>query len=136
MSLDVMIDDICLLQLRANDFDWGGHLNNSVYFQLFEYGRWSWARNNGFDLKNSSLVAVVIQANVDFIKPVEWNPLGQVDVVTSLHKIGPYSISLNQRVISDNIVFADAKIRLSILNIATNKILNIDLEGLKRDFRT
>ena len=132
MNKQGLIDDICVVQLRANDFDWSRHLNNAVYFQLLEQARWSWTNHNNIDLRHSELVGVVSNLEINYLKPIEWDPLQRVKISTKALNISAYSITLSQIIYrNDDKIAADAKLRLALLNIKTNKLNKLDIERIR-----
>ncbi|MFC9428936.1 MULTISPECIES: 4'-phosphopantetheinyl transferase superfamily protein [unclassified Streptomyces] len=121
------------IELRPNDFDWAGHLNNSVHPQLLETGRWQWALANDVDLRDSELVAVVLQLSLDYVKSVEWNPVGKVAVRTSLAERSAYSFTLAQDIEElDGTVVARGRVRLGLVERGTQRIHRADLAALRR----
>lgn len=121
----------CEVTLRANDFDWAGHLNNSVYVQLLESGRWEWGLACGVDLRESTLVAVVLQLHLDYLRPVEWNPVGRLRVRTSLAERSAYSFTLAQDVERlDGTVVASGRVRLGLVDRDTQRIHRANLEAM------
>ncbi|XUM03163.1 acyl-CoA thioesterase [Streptomyces venezuelae ATCC 10712] len=116
--------------LRPNDFDWAGHLNNSVFPQLLESGRWEWGLANGVDLRDSTLVAVVLQLRLDYLKAVDWDPVGRLRIRTSLAGQTPYSFTLAQDVLLvDGTVAARGQVRLGLVDRETKAIHRVDLRG-------
>ncbi|MFD4372335.1 acyl-CoA thioesterase [Streptomyces sp. NPDC058486] len=117
--------------LRPNDFDWAGHLNNSVYPQLMETGRWEWGLANKVDLRDSTLVAVVLQLQLDYLKAVDWDPVGRLFVRTSLAGQTAYSFTLAQDIeLADGTVAARGRVRLGLVDRETKAIHRADLGAL------
>lgn len=88
-------------QLRFNDIDILGHLNNSVYFTLFDLAKSRYFEaviGNVFDW--NSIDIVVANVNCDFIAPVFFHDA--VDVETKVEHIGDKSLMLVQRLIDSN----------------------------------
>lgn len=122
--VDSLVEDIREVGLRANDFDTAGYLNSSVYLELFEAGRWQWARTNGLDIGTGPMVSVVADLHVEFLRPVLWDPLGSVLVRTAARTVTHYSVALVQSVEDDgggNPVHARALVKLGLydLNLRT-----------------
>ncbi|QMU75744.1 4'-phosphopantetheinyl transferase superfamily protein [Streptacidiphilus sp. PB12-B1b] len=118
-----LVEHRCEVALRPNDFDWAGHLNNSVYPQLLETGRWEWGLANGVDVRNSHLVAVVVQLHLDYLQPVLWDPVGRVNVRTDVVEQSPYSFTLAQDVEQvDGTVVARGRVKLSLVDRDTQQI--------------
>ncbi|PAZ17401.1 hypothetical protein CLM62_02465 [Streptomyces sp. SA15] len=121
----------CEVALRPNDFDWAGHLNNSVYVQLLETGRWEWGLAHGVDLRDSSLVAVVLQLRLDYLQAVDWNPVGRLLVRTSLAERSAYSFTLAQDIEHpDGTAAARGKVRLALVDRHTKRIHRADLDAM------
>jgi len=118
-----LVEHRCEVALRPNDFDWAGHLNNSVYPQLLETGRWEWGLANGVDVRNSQLIAVVVQLHLDYLIPVLWDPVGRVAVRSSVAEQSPYSFTLAQDVErTDGTVVARGLVKLSLVDRETQRI--------------
>ena len=87
------------LQLRFNDIDILGHLNNSVYFNFFDLGKSRYfeaVRGEKLDWHNADVVIASIQA--DFLAPVFYNE--QIAVQTAVTEIGNKSFKMLQRIIN------------------------------------
>lgn len=122
----------CEVDLRPNDFDWAGHLNNSVYPQLLETGRWQWGLANGVDLRDSPLVAVVLQLCLDYLKTVDWDPVGRLAIRTSLAEQSAYSFTLAQDIEQpDGTTMARGRVRLGVVDRTTKRIHRADLDALR-----
>ncbi len=118
--------DVCTVQVRANDFDWSGSLNNSAYLELFEQGRWSWARTNGISEVTTDVVAVVSEISVHFKSPIKWNPIGFVTVETKLRKYSPYSFCVDQKIYDDRILAATGRLRLALVKGNGGELIRSD----------
>lgn len=83
------------VQLRFNDIDALGHVNNNVYLQLFDLGKYDYFKQvmgDGFDL--TSLAMVVVNINCDFMAPSYLDEPLQVSTATEA--IGDKSLRLRQ----------------------------------------
>lgn len=128
----VFIENICTAPLRPNDFDWSRQLNNSVYLQMLEIGRWSWALGNGIDLRDSKLIGVVSRIEIDYLLPVFWNPIATLRVRTQVKNLERYSIFLNQSIEDENDnLIAEAIVRLAIYDTVDRRVIPIDQEELR-----
>lgn len=86
------------IQLRFNDFDALGHVNNSVYFSFFDLGKTAYFNEVMPEVSISSEVGVVIgHIEVSFLLPVY--PGENVAVETSVVEIGNKSFKLLQHLI-------------------------------------
>ena len=86
------------IQLRFNDFDALGHVNNSVYFSFYDLGKTSYFNEVLPDVSVSKEVGVVIgHIEVSFLLPVY--PEEKVAVETAVIEIGNKSFKLLQHLI-------------------------------------
>ena len=86
------------IQLRFNDFDALGHVDNSVYFSFYDLGKTSYFNEVLPDVGFSKEVGVVIaNIQISFLLPVY--PGENVSVETAVVEIGNKSFKLLQRLI-------------------------------------
>ena len=86
------------IQLRFNDFDALGHVNNSIYLSFYDLGKTSYFDEVMPDVSTSKEVGVVIASiQVSFLLPVY--PGENVAVQTAVVKIGNKSFRLLQQLI-------------------------------------
>jgi acyl-CoA thioester hydrolase len=124
-------DHTSLVRPRPNDFDWALQLNNSVFVELFETGRWDWAMANGLELRRGSLVGAVARLEIDYQKPVFWDPMISLQVTTSLDKLERFSLYLQQRVLLDGELMAAGRLRLVLFDKHRRVMVPIHLEQLR-----
>lgn len=94
----VKFNHITVIQLRFNDFDALGHVNNSVYFSFYDLGKTAYFQQVLPDASISKEVGVVIaNIQVSFLLPVY--PGENVAVETAVVKIGNKSFQLLQQLI-------------------------------------
>lgn len=130
-STPPVLEHTCEVALRANDFDWAGHLNNSVYVQLLETGRWEWGLAYGADAREGSVVAMVLQLRLDYLKAVDWDPVGRLVVRTCLAERSAYSFTLAQDVERpDGTVMARGRVRLALVDRHTKRVHRADLDAM------
>lgn len=87
------------LQLRFNDIDILGHLNNSVYFNFFDLGKSRYfeaVRGKKLDWRTADIVIASIHA--DFLAPVFFSE--PIAVQTAVTEIGNKSFKIIQRVVN------------------------------------
>ncbi len=87
------------LQLRFNDIDALGHVNNSVYFTFYDLGKSRYfeaVRNLSIDWRKADVV--VANVNADFLSPIYSRE--NVAVETCCYEIGNRSIKIMQRIIN------------------------------------
>jgi acyl-CoA thioester hydrolase len=86
------------IQLRFNDFDALGHVNNSVYFSFYDLGKTTYFNQVIPNVSLSNEVGVVIgHIEVSFLLPVY--PGENVAVETAVTEIGNKSFKLLQHLI-------------------------------------
>ena len=86
------------IQLRFNDFDVLGHVNNSVYFSFYDLGKTAYFNEVLPGLTTSKEVGVVIaNIQVSFLLPIY--PEESVAVQTAVVEIGDKSFKLLQQLI-------------------------------------
>lgn len=88
------------IQLRFNDADMFGHVNNAVYFQYFDLAKFEFFRQlMGPDFDPHGIALVVVNVNTDFYAPVLLTET--VSVLTGVVRIGEKSLTLEQRLVSE-----------------------------------
>lgn len=104
------------LQIRFNDIDLFGHLNNSVYVQFLDMGKLAYFKQfmkGGFEHEAS--VPVVANLNVTFHAPTLIDE--KLSVFTQVASISKSSLVLDQRIVSS---------RGAVKCTATTIMVNID----------
>ncbi len=87
------------IQLRFNDADTLGHINNSVYLNFYDLGKTSYLQAISSEtLLPSDIDVVVAHIEVDFIAPIFLTD--EVEVQTTVEKLGNKSFTLLQRIVS------------------------------------
>jgi len=87
------------VQLRFNDVDMFGHVNNTVYLQFFDLGKLRYFEDVlGKDFEKAGLAVVVVNINCDFFEPTFLKE--RLEVLTQTIHIGDKSITLEQRVVN------------------------------------
>lgn len=122
---------VCTVPLRPNDFDWTGHLNNSVLLEICETSRWQWASANKLDLRTERFAAVVASAELRYLRPVSWDPLAHVRVRTDVQELTFYAITIAQAMDSEHgQALATAVFKLALFDFVTRLPVRIRLETL------
>lgn len=116
---------------RPNDYDWALQLNNSVYVELFETGRWDWSMANGLDLRHGHLVGAVARLEIDYKRPVFWDPATVLQVTTSLDRLERFSMFLRQRVTHAEHTVAEGLVRIVLFDKQRRVMVPINLEPLR-----
>ena len=86
------------VQLRFNDADSLGHINNAVYFSFYDLGKSEYFKAvSGKQLDTKDIDIVVVHAEVDFLAPVFLTD--EIAVQTTVSHIGNKSLTLLQRIV-------------------------------------
>lgn len=86
------------VQLRFNDVDGLGHVNNSVYFNFYDLGKTGYFDAvHGHQVSQEEIDIVIAHAEVDFIEPVFLKD--EILVQTTVTAIGNKSLTMVQRII-------------------------------------
>lgn len=115
------------LQIRFNDIDLLGHLNNAIYIQFFDLGKSRYFQDimpEGVDWKHINIV--VANINCDFFAPTYITE--PIAVVTTITHMGEKSFTLEQRIINTatDEVKCIARTIMVGFDIATGKSAPID----------
>lgn len=89
------------VQLRFNDIDSLGHVNNSIYFSFYDLGKiryFSTVRPEMKEIRDIDLVVANVNAN--FLMPIFLQE--NVSVQTTTISIGNKSVKLTQRIVNDS----------------------------------
>lgn len=84
-------------QIRWSDVDQFGHVNNSVYFSLYDLAKTSYLRDVVGVKSFSDYAIVVANINANFFIPIFFNE--EVVIETSVIQLGNKSFTLLQRVV-------------------------------------
>lgn len=89
------------LQIRFNDIDLFGHLNNSVYVEFFDEGKLAYFKQfMGGKFEHEPTVPVVANLNCTFYAPAYIDD--RLEVLTAIAQIGESSLVLEQRIVDGN----------------------------------
>lgn len=83
------------IQLRFNDVDILGHVNNTVYFSLYDLGKalyFKAVREDGFDFRQVD--TIIANINCTYRSPILFGE--QIEVLTKTESIGEKSFKLLQ----------------------------------------
>lgn len=86
------------VQLRFNDVDMFGHVNNTVYLEFFDLAKLRYFEAAlGTDFAHSGFAVVVVNINCNFYSPAFLGD--ELVVLTRTETIGDKSLTLDQRII-------------------------------------
>ncbi|MCH5181760.1 MAG: acyl-CoA thioesterase [Prevotellaceae bacterium] len=87
------------IQLRFNDVDTYGHVNNNAYFAYFDLGKEAYLREVlCADFQSRRVVPVIASIRADFLAPVFYGD--RIAVETRIARLGTKSFTLCQRAVS------------------------------------
>lgn len=85
------------MQIRFSDVDQFGHVNNSVYFSLYDLAKTTYMKEVLSDSEMDMLVVVVANINANFFVPIFFSD--QVMIETTTVHMGNKSFTLLQRAV-------------------------------------
>lgn len=87
------------LQIRFNDVDVFGHVNNAMYFQYYDLGKINYFRAViGEKFTTDDLTLLIVNLNCNFYEPLRMDE--PADVLTGALRIGEKSVTIEQRVVN------------------------------------
>lgn len=89
------------LQIRFNDIDMLGHLNNGVYMSFMDIGKAAYFNDvmpGNIDWKRINVV--VVNINCDFYAPTYFHE--QLEVLTAVVSVSERSFKIEQRIVNKN----------------------------------
>lgn len=88
------------LQLRFNDIDILGHLNNTVYFSLYDLGKARYMEDAGLRLPDvSAPTSVIADVHCTYLQPIHYGD--RIFVETCCPEIGDKHYVLEQQLVDD-----------------------------------
>lgn len=86
------------LQIRFNDIDMLGHLNNGVYLTFMDLGKARYFDDVlGYNLNWHEMKAAVVNINVNFYAPTYLD--SKISVLTAVTHISQHSLKMEQRIV-------------------------------------
>ncbi|MBR1387612.1 MAG: acyl-CoA thioesterase [Alloprevotella sp.] len=87
------------IQIRFNDVDQVGHVNNNAYFSYYDLGKVDYF-NQVLNLytEPSDILPVIANINADFYAPIYYGD--DIEMQTCVNHIGTKSFTLHQRAIN------------------------------------
>lgn len=87
------------VQIRFNDVDRYGHVNNNAYFAYYDLGKEDYLRTVlSVDYRDADIVPVIANINADFISPIYYGD--EIIIETRVSHIGNKSFTLQQRAVN------------------------------------
>ena len=89
------------VQIRFNDIDIAGHVNNAIYFQYLDYARLPYFETVFADtIKWHEKGLVLAKMEIEFFEPVFLKD--EITVHTKIEKIGNKSLQMRQHITKNN----------------------------------
>ena len=85
------------LQLRFNDIDMMGHVNNAIYLEFFDLGKEHFFAEAGLDLYGHDFTIMIVHIDVDFKRQVHFND--HIAVASTITHYGNKSLTFEQRIV-------------------------------------
>jgi acyl-CoA thioester hydrolase len=118
------------IQIRFNDVDILGHVNNVIYGHYFDLARLDFLIKkfgNAVDLRNGRFILIMVRTEYDFLLPSFLEE--RIYVQTSLIHIGNKSIQFHQSIVDDKgVVRVNGKSVMSAFDKETGKSFEISDE--------
>lgn len=86
------------LQLRFNDIDMMGHVNNAVIMEYFDLGKEAFFSSHGLPPTKGDFTVMVVHYEVDFKAQIHYHD--SISVTTEVEKLGNKSLTLMQRIVN------------------------------------
>ena len=100
------------IQIRFNDVDQMGHVNNAVIMEYFDLGKSSFFSSLGIKPEDGDFTVIVVHLDVDFLSQIHFRDA--LCVHTGVTRIGNKSLHVLQHVIkSDGTVCATCRTVMS-----------------------
>lgn len=85
------------IQLRFNDIDQMGHVNNAVIMEFFDLGKSEYLSQVGIAPEEGDFTVMVVHVEVDFQRQIHFHD--RIHVTTSVDRFGTKSMAVKQQVV-------------------------------------
>ena len=86
------------IQIRFNDIDQMGHVNNAVIMEYLDLGKDAFFSSHGLSPTKSDFTVMVVHYDVDFRAQIHYHD--HIHVETEIEKLGNKSLTMMQRVVN------------------------------------
>ena len=86
------------IQIRFNDVDQMGHVNNAVIMEYFDLGKENFFASHGMPPEKGDFTVIIVHYEVDFLNQIHFHDT--IHVETAIEKFGNKSLTLIQRAIN------------------------------------
>ena len=121
------------ISTRWNDNDIYGHLNNVIYYELFDTAVNKWLiKNNLVDIKNGNNIGLIVQSGCNYFSSFEYPE--DIDAGIRVTKIGNSSVRYEVGLFksNDDLASADGFFIHVYVDRVSNKPINLDYEFKKK----
>ena len=118
---------------RWNDNDIYGHLNNVIYYELFDTAVNKWLiKNNLVDIKNGNNIGLIVQSGCNYFSSFEYPE--DIDAGIRVTKIGNSSVRYEVGLfkLNDDLASADGFFIHVYVDRVSNKPIILDYEFKKK----
>ena len=111
------------IRIYFEDTDSGGVVYHSNYLKFMERARTEWLRslelNQANMKKKDKIMFVVANVNIDYKKAARFND--ELDIETSIDKIGASRVDLTQNIMKNSDLYTSAKVNIACIHSETFK---------------
>ena len=121
------------MNTRWNDNDIYGHLNNVIYYELFDTTVNKWLiKNNLIDIKKGNNIGLIVQSGCNYFSSFEYPE--DIDAGIRVTKIGNSSVRYEVGLFksNDDLASADGFFIHVYVDRVSNKPINLDYEFKKK----
>ena len=121
------------MNTRWNDNDIYGHLNNVIYYELFDTAVNKWLiKNNLVDIKNGNNIGLIVQSGCNYFSSFEYPE--DIDAGIRVTKIGNSSVRYEVGLFkpNDDLSSADGFFIHVYVDRVNNKPITLDYEFKKK----
>lgn len=86
------------IQIRFNDVDQMGHVNNAVIMEYFDLGKEHFFQHHGMPPEKADFTVMIVHFEVDFLSQIRFHDT--IAVETWVESIGNKSVHMKQRVVN------------------------------------
>ncbi|MCQ2294784.1 MAG: acyl-CoA thioesterase [Bacteroidales bacterium] len=86
------------IQIRFNDVDQMGHINNAVIMEYFDLGKSDYFGAVGIPPEQGEFTVVIVHLEVDFLNQIRYHD--KIHLITHCEKIGNKSVTMLQQVVN------------------------------------
>lgn len=86
------------IQIRFNDIDQMGHVNNAIIMEYFDLGKSAFFSAAGIPPEEGDFTVMIVHFEVDFTAQIHYHD--QIAVTTAVRRIGTKSIAVEQHIVN------------------------------------